>query len=217
MAKNSSKVISGDEPDTYQRWVLPDVSNMKNTVNNASLMSTVNTSAQFESVKKQAYQEGFQKGLKDGTAAGKEEHGKKVQSLGMIIKSLHSPLADLDEQVVNELVTLAITIARHMIRRELKADPGEVIGVVREALGSLPIATRNIHLYLNPEDVTLVKESLSLSGDGESCKIVEDPAMARGGCRIVTESSQVDASIENRLTAIVTQLMGGERENDGNA
>jgi len=177
----------------------------------------VTTSGQIEKVRKQAYQEGFQQGQRDGMAAGKEEHKIKAQNLDMIIKSLSAPLSDLDEQVIDEIVTLAMTIARHMIRRELKADPGEVIAVVREALGSLPVATRNISLYLNPEDVILVREALSLSGDGESYKIIEDPAMARGGCRVVSDTSQVDASIEKRLTALVTQLMGGERENDGNA
>lgn len=188
---------------------------MKGTSNSTSSAGMVTTSGQVEKARKQAYQEGFQQGQKDGIAAGAEEHKKKAQSLDKIIKSLNAPLSDLDDQVIEELVTLAVTIARHMIRRELKTDPGEVIGVVREALSSLPVATRDISIYLNPEDVTLVQEALSLSGDGQSCKIIEDATMSRGGCRVVTDTSQVDASIEKRLTALVTQLMGGERESDG--
>lgn len=190
---------------------------MKNTANSASLTGMVTTSGQIEKVRKQAYQEGFQQGQKDGVAAGQEEHKKKSLNLDRIIKSLSDPLSDLDDQVMEELVTLVMTIARHMIRREIKTDPGEIIGVVREALNSLPVATRDISIYLNPEDTVLVQEALSLSGDGESYKIVEDPAMSRGGCRIVTDTSRVDASIEKRLTALVTQLMGGERESDGDA
>jgi len=215
--KNLSKVISGDELSTYQRWSLPEVSNMKNTVNSAPASAMVTTSGQFEKVKKQAYQEGFQQGQRDGMAAGKEQHKQKAQILDNIIKSLDSPLSELDDQVIDELVKLAMTIARHMIRRELKADPGEIIGVVREALSSLPVATRNISLHLNPEDAVMVREALSLSGDEQSYKIVEDPAMSRGGCRIITDTSQIDASIETRLTALVAQLMGGERETDGHA
>lgn len=215
--KNLSKVISGDELSTYQRWVLPEVSNMNNTVNSTSLSSMVTTSGQIEKIRKEAYQEGFQQGLRDGMAEGKEEHKKKAHHLDLIMKSFNAPLSDLDEQVIEELVTLAMTIARHMIRRELKADPGEIMAVVREALSSLPVATRDINIYLNPEDVILVREALALSGDGDSYKFIEDPAITRGGCRIVTDTSQVDASIEKRLTALVAQLMGGERENDGNA
>jgi flagellar assembly protein FliH len=214
--KNISKVISGEELDTYQRWSIPEVASMKNTVHNTSASAMVTTSGQIEKLQKQAYQEGFQQGKQDGITAGKEEYKYKTQALGKIVKSLADPAADLDEEFINELVTLAMTIARHMIRRELKSDPGEIVGVVREALGKLPVASSGINLYLHPDDVALVREALSLSGDEQSCKITEDPAISRGGCRVVTEASQIDATIEKRLANLVTQLMGGEREDDGN-
>ena len=175
------------------------------------------TSSQMDKIRKQAYDEGFQSGLKDGVVAGKEEYRKKLQHIEKIIQTLNTPLADLDGQVIDELVRLAMTIARHMIRREIKADPGEVVGVVREALGSLPVASRNICLYLHPEDAILVREALSVSGGEQSHRIVEDPAVTRGGCRVVTDTSQVDATLEKRLAALVIKLMGGERETDGNA
>lgn len=214
--KNISKVITGEELDTYQRWSIPEVTSMKNTAHNTSASAMVTTSGQIEKLQKQAYQEGFQQGQRDGIAAGKEEYKYKIQRLDKITKSLVDPLADLDEEVINELVTLAMTIARHMVRRELKTDPGEIVGVVREALDKLPVASRGISLYLHPDDVAMVREALSLSGDEQSCKIIEDPAMSRGGCRVVTEASQVDATIEKRLATLITQLMGGEREDDGN-
>lgn len=212
--KNLSKVISGAELDSFRRWTLPEVSSLQNSANNSSQNTMVSTSGQMEKLKKQAYQEGFQQGQRDGVAAGKEEHRKKAQNLESIIKTLNAPLTDLDEEVINELVSLATAIARHMIRRELKSDPGEVINVVREALNNLPIASRNISIYLHPEDVGLVREALSLSGDEQTYKIIDDPALMRGGCRVVTDTSRVDASIETRLAALVAQLMGGEREGD---
>jgi flagellar assembly protein FliH len=36
----------------------------------------------------------------------------------------------------------------------------------------------------------------------------------RGDCRVVTENSRVDATIENRLAAIMANTLGGEREED---
>jgi flagellar assembly protein FliH len=216
VVKNLSKVISGDEPNSFQRWIQPEVSTMKNTAHNLSSNTMISNAGQVEKIRKQAYQEGFQQGQRDGITAGQEEYKSKSQSLDRIIKTFKTPLADLDEEVINELVTLATTIARHLIRRELKADPGEIVGVVREALSSLPVATHNLSIYLHPEDVTLVREALSLSGDGESYKLIDDPAITRGGCRVITDTSQVDATIEKRLATLVTQLMGGERESDGN-
>ena len=143
MAKNISKVISGgDELGTYRRWVLPEVSSIKGPSRNSPPAAMIATSSQMDKIRKQAYDEGFQSGLKDGVVAGKEEYRKKLQHIEKIIQTLNTPLADLDGQVIDELVRLAMTIARHMIRREIKADPGEVVGVVREALGSLPVASR---------------------------------------------------------------------------
>jgi len=43
-------------------------------------------------------------------------------------------------------------MVRQLIRREVKLDPGQIVGVVREALGILPISARNIRVVLHPED-----------------------------------------------------------------
>jgi flagellar assembly protein FliH len=45
-------------------------------------------------------------------------------------------------------------------------------------------------------------------------KIVEDPVCARGGCKVLTGSSQVDATLESRLAALINSLLGGERDVD---
>jgi flagellar biosynthesis/type III secretory pathway protein FliH len=39
--------------------------------------------------------------------------------------------------------------------------------------------------------------------------------MARGGCQITTTSSRVDARLETRLGAILSELMGTERHAPG--
>jgi flagellar biosynthesis/type III secretory pathway protein FliH len=38
--------------------------------------------------------------------------------------------------------------------------------------------------------------------------------MARGGCRITTTASRIDARLETRLGAILSELMGTERQPD---
>jgi len=124
-------------------------------------------------------------------------------------------MAELDANVEQELVALAIAMVKQLVRRELRLDPGEIIGVVREALSVLPVATRSVRLHLHPEDATLVREVLSLSDDEDrTWQIVEDPVLSRGGCRVVSETSRVDASVEARLNAVIAQALGGERGDD---
>jgi flagellar assembly protein FliH len=45
-------------------------------------------------------------------------------------------------------------------------------------------------------------------------KLIEDVVISRGGCKVLTETSAIDATVENRLAAIVATVLGGEREED---
>ena len=88
------------------------------------------------------------------------------------------------------------------------------MGVVREALAILPVASSNVQLILHPEDAELVREIYSLSETELGWRIIEDPVLARGGCKVVTDTSQIDATLESRLAALISPLLGGERSGD---
>jgi len=175
------------------------------------------TAQQLEAIQKQAYEEGFALGRKEGHAAARSDIQAQVQRLDQLMRTLARPFEDLDQQVELELVTLAMAVARQLVRRELKADPAQVIGVVREALSALPAASRNVRVHLHPEDAALVRETLSLREGDQAWTIAEDPMQGRGGCRVVSDLSQVDAGLESRLTAVITAVLGGQRGTDSAA
>lgn len=162
--------------------------------------------------------EGFEKGYKEGLIKSQDELATKARQLAAILGTLTTPLEELDFTVEQELVSLAMLVARHLVRRELKTDPGHVIAAVRQAVSILPVAARDIRVYLHPEDATLVREALSVkettSEEERRWRIVEDASLTRGGCNVETESSSIDSTIESRLSAIIAQVMGGERESD---
>jgi flagellar assembly protein FliH len=198
------KIISADELSAYERWELPLV---EGSLGNPGIM----TAKQLEAIHKQAYDEGYAQGRCDGQAQMQAE----AQRLAQLMDALHEPFADLDQQVEQELVKLAMVVARQIVRREIKSDPGAVVAVVREAMGQLPVSSRQISLHLHPEDATLVRSALSLNDDDERrWRIVEDPVLLRGDCRVATETSQIDATVEARLTAIIATILGGERRDD---
>lgn len=173
------------------------------------------TAAQIEEIQRQAYDEAFALGRQEGMEKGQAEMQARIRRLESIIDLLESPLRELDEQLVDEMNRMVLIIARHVIRREIRADPAQVMGVIRQAAEVLPVGARSVRLYLHPEDATLVKELTHRSEeDAGSWKILDDPAMMRGGCRVETESSRIDASIEKRLAMIATELLGGAREGD---
>jgi flagellar assembly protein FliH len=61
-----------------------------------------------------------------------------------------------------------------------------------------------VRLYVNPQDFEQVK-SLRERHE-ESWRIVEDEALLPGGCRVETEHSRIDASMETRIAQAMDQL-----------
>jgi flagellar assembly protein FliH len=60
----------------------------------------------------------------------------------------------------------------------------------------------------------VVRQNLAPTESERARQLVEDPVMARGGCRITSATSRIDARLETRLGAILSELMGTERQPD---
>jgi flagellar assembly protein FliH len=159
----------------------------------------------------EAYKEAFEQGLREGREAGRAEVRVQVERLSGLFHDLAKPFELLDAEVERELLSLAMALARQIVRRELKTDPTQIIGIIRDAIAALPVAARDVRVHLHPEDATIVRENLAPTESERAWAIIEDPVMARGGCQITTATSRIDARLETRLTAIVSELMGTER------
>lgn len=161
----------------------------------------------------------FAKGYEDGLAAARREIDaelaklrSRVAQLDVIMRSLAKPFEELDKAVEEQLTLLALTVGKQMVRRELKTDPAQVIGVIRECVGRLPAAARDVRVKLHPQDAAIVRELLTTNpGTERAWNIVEDPALTRGGCIVVSDSSQIDARLDARLNAVVAAAFGDER------
>ena len=170
------------------------------------------TASRLEALQKDAYDEAWAKGHADGLKAGEAEIQARVDRLDELLIALARPFDKLDDQIEKQLVELAMTTVRQLFRREIKQNPTHVIGVVREAIKLLPIASRNVQVHLHPDDASLVREALTPAEGEPAWVIVEDPLESKGGCRVTTENSQVDASAEARLNALIQRIAGDERQ-----
>jgi len=139
----------------------------------------------------------------------------QVDRLAGMFFDLAKPFEVLDAEVEHELLTLAMALARQIVRRELKTDPTQIIGIIREAIAALPVAARDVQVHLHPEDAAVVREHLAPTESQRAWSIVEDPVMARGGCQITSATSRIDARLETRLGAILSDLLGTERHSSG--
>ncbi|NQD38037.1 flagellar assembly protein FliH [Permianibacter sp. IMCC34836] len=226
----------GKDPSPVQPWQLPD---MKETAVNASQRppprqpgeprgnTALVTAEMLQQLREQARHEGYEEGLKnghrDGLAQGLAEGRSKVDAeilqlrtrVDAMLEALARPLQMVDDQAEQALAQLAMSVARQLIRRELRSSPGQIVAVVREAVQLLPMSRQTIRVFLHPEDAALVREVFALDARGEhTWQVLDDPGQSRGGCRVLTDDSTIDASLESRIAAIVTHVLGGERSED---
>jgi len=190
---------------TAEVWTAPDVGN-------PTARAPVPTVSGLANLQEEAYREAFEQGLAEGREAGRAEVRAQVERLSGMFYDLAKPFESLDQEVERELLTLAMALARQIVRRELKSDPTQIIGIIREAIAALPVAVRDVRVHLHPEDAAVVREHLSPTESDRAWTIVEDPVMARGGCQVTTATSRVDARLETRLTAMLSELLGTERQ-----
>jgi flagellar assembly protein FliH len=189
-------------------WSAPDMG----AAANAQKVPTV---AGLVDLQAAAYEEAFEQGLAEGREAGRAEVRAQVERLAGMFYDLAKPFEELDTEVERELLALAMALARQIVRRELRADPTQIIGIVREAIAALPVAARDVRVHLHPEDATVVRQNLAPTENERAWQIIEDPVMARGGCQVTTATSRVDSRLETRLGAILSELMGNERHSPG--
>ena len=206
MAKDPT---SKENMTAYQRWELQAFDAPPQSEHNVIAVEQqqvelvpLPTAEDVQRIQQQAYQEGFAAGMKDGRAEG-QVVARRMQSMML---ELQKSMTDFEELMAQEIMNLSLDIARQMVRSALEADPALVLAVVREAIESLPQILHHPTLVLNPEDAALVREMLTQEFHNQNWRIVEDAHLERGGCRVETGSTEIDANLENRWRRIVSAL-----------
>lgn len=173
---------------------------------------------ELEAIRQDAYNEGFATGEKDGFRAGqlkaKQEAevilADRLAGLERLMGQLFEPIAEQDQQLEVALVSLVSHMARQVIQRELSTDSSQIRQVLRDALKLLPMGVNNLRIYLNPQDFEIAKALRERHE--ETWKILEDDALLPGGCRVESEHSRIDATVETRLSQALKQLFEQQRE-----
>ena len=159
-------------------------------------------------IREQARAEGFQKGeaegYQTGLRRGHEETRVGAERLARAAAKLESGLGALDAEVAEELLALAIELAREVVRQEISARPDTLLAVVREALTQLP--HQHAAIYLHPEDASLLRSYLGDQLAHAGHRIHEDFKLARGDCLLESGGTQVDATMAMRWRRVLARL-----------
>ncbi len=194
-----------------QRWELPNFGT-QSAVSKAANAGPQPTVRELEALEQQARDEGYAAGLAEGRAAAQQQLEQRMAELDALCDAAARPLQLLDDQTAEELAQLATVVARRVIMHELRTAPELIADVVRQAAAALPMATRELRVYVHPADLALLQE---LGTAERHWQLLADPTLTRGDCRLESERSRLDARVETRLAAIIDALLGDEAGSTG--
>jgi len=176
------------------------------------------TAEELEAIRAAAREEGYAEGLEagqaeghaagyeEGLALGRAEAAEELEHLRQLATTFGDAVTQADATISNDVLELALHLARGMVRTAFDVKPDLILPVVREAIDYLPNLQQPALLMLHPEDALLVKSSIGHELDKNGWRIVEDEAIARGGCRVDTASNQIDAQIASRWQRLTHAL-----------
>ena len=78
-------------------------------------------------------------------------------------------------------------------------------------IDSLPVDYRNMVIHLHPRDASLIKKEIkNYSQYSEQWKIIEHDTLSPGGCIVETDTSLINATVDQRVEQMVQQIYDQE-------
>ncbi len=153
-----------------------------------------------------AWQAGFREGGAEAEGRLAALLKEAVARLGSRVEELAGLRRKLRQEAEEDLVRLAVAIARRVLWRELSVDPGAIRGIVKAALEGIDIQ-EIVRIRVHPEVASLLEEWLRGRGAAERVEVVPDGSLDRGGVVVETERGSLDASVETQLEEIERGLV----------
>jgi flagellar assembly protein FliH len=150
----------------------------------------------------QALREGFRQGYKDGEAKAAGE----AERMRILAEQFGRACAAVEQELAGHVLDLALDIARHMLRTDIKVRRDALLPVVREAMACLPDQVQRPQLQLNPSDVEPIRERIGNELALAGFTVVDDHRIEPGGCRITAANCEVDATLTARWRRLVAAL-----------
>jgi len=155
---------------------------------------------------RRAYDRGRQEGFAAGRQAAmqiKAQHGREV---ALVLDDLRGRFAELEAEGAEQVLQLALAIARQVVRREVELDDAVVLPALREAVAAVIDQQSHPRVHLNPQDLEHLRPDLEADGLLKDCRFVPDEGVLPGGCRVETAQSDVDATLQSRWQRVLAAV-----------
>jgi flagellar assembly protein FliH len=149
---------------------------------------------------------------KEGYQAGLEEAQADIKNFKESMLEFLKAKQEVFEYIAPDILEISVDIARKIVKREIEQNPQLVLDSILDVLKGISRDESRISIKVNPDQVSLVKESIPeiISSTGLDIKIgvFGEESIQTGSCIVYTNNGIVDATIETQLEIIKEAFKG---------
>jgi flagellar assembly protein FliH len=166
----------------------------------------------------QGRREGVARGIEEGRNIGRQQaleefrsqFARAVGALAEAMTDLEAGRGELEAAALEEVVALAVAIARRVTKRQGQIDPAVLTENLREAM-KLVVHAADVKVAIHPSqraalEVALPALRLEIPRLGH-IELTDDVSIDPGGCRVYAGGGQIDATLDEQLDRVVIDLL----------
>ncbi len=164
---------------------------------------------QAEGIRRQAYEEGYQKGHEEGLNAAKALVEAAADNLARALTALDRVRADILAGLEGEIVGLVQAVCDRVFATPGAVPAGVIKQVVKEAVGRL-LEFEKVTVRLSQKDMATIEEFrpelLKAFTELGRLNLLADAELAPGDCVVDTPTARVDATLDTRRRRVFQAL-----------
>jgi len=150
---------------------------------------------------RQAHQQGYE----EGQAAGRQDLAGQLEAmqakLARTIEEITGLRPRYRHEAEQDVVALALAVARRILHRELTVSPDALLGLVKAALAKMDAREVN-HVRVSRQDAPMVLGFFEKMGAPHRIEVIADPGLAPGSVVLESDRGLLDASVDTQLDEI---------------
>lgn len=167
--------------------------------------------ARVTGIERDAFAKGYEQGERAGLAAGAARTEAMLRRLTDTIEQLAHLRQAMIRQTEEQMVRLALAMAKRVVRREISLGQDFALAMARVALDRLGERT-SATIKLHPDDFAIAAGRLVEEWAGSHVSVVADAAVSRGGCVVESDLGTVDGTIEAQFDEIARAVLVHEAD-----
>ena len=155
-----------------------------------------------EQGQKAGYDAGFTQGLQDGAEQGRQqvlaEQQPVTEAWQKLLSEFSYSLDSFDSVVTTKLLQIALTAARQVLGQPAVCDGTALLEEISRLLQQKPLFAGQPELRVNPAHVEMIEQHIGTQLSLNGWRLVPDPQLHAGGCRVVADDGEIDMSVATR-------------------